>query len=129
MLGRFLSEGINIESQNLAASDVVGSFAASIRDLAQRADASQTGPPTRLNIVLTNGRLMLASRWKNSLFRREGVRDCEICGIPHIDHDANTDYRAIVIASEPISAESWQEIPDQRVIAVDADVRDQVFAM
>ena len=37
-------------------------------------------------------------RWKNSLYyvSREGVRDCQICGVAHVQHRGNTDYRALV---------------------------------
>ena len=59
----------------------------------------------RLNFLLTDGRSMVATRWHNDLYwvERLGVHDCEICGIPHVHHDQGGEYRAIVIASEPIA--------------------------
>ncbi len=75
----------------------------------------------RLNFVLTNGHVLFACRWNNSLYRivRRGVYDCEICGIPHIDHNPDREHRAIVVASEPITDEPWEEVPNQSLMYVD----------
>ena len=53
--------------------------------------------------------------------RREQAYTCKICGRSHVHHDAGTDYRAIEIASEPISDDNWQEMPDGVVYSVDED--------
>ncbi|MFY9989925.1 MAG: class II glutamine amidotransferase [Rhodoplanes sp.] len=73
-----------------------------------------------LNVLLTDGDRLVGSRWGRTLHyvERWGVHDCEICGFPHIRHDPRHSYRAVVIASEPISDESWREIPDSCVFAV-----------
>ena len=72
----------------------------------------------RLNFVLTDGVVMAACRWNHSLHlvRREGLYECEICGIPHIHHHETVDYRAVAIASEPITHEQWQEVPNKSVV-------------
>ena len=79
----------------------------------------------RLNVLLTDGRVMVAVRWNHDLYwvHRDGVFDCEICGIPHIDHRAGAIYRTVVVASEPISHEPWQELPDRSVLTIDAATR------
>lgn len=81
--------------------------------------------PAKLNLVLTNGREIIATRLRNTLYwvARHGIRDCEICGIPHIHHDKSVSYEAVVIASEPLSHESWQEIPDGSIVTVDAELQ------
>lgn len=73
-----------------------------------------------LNVILTDGEVMVGSRLGRTLFHveRDGVHDCEICGFPHIHHDPDLRYRALVVASEPISHEDWQEIPDNCVYEV-----------
>ncbi len=83
--------------------------------------AAEAPEPSKLNVLLTDGRVLVASRWRNSLYwvERRGVRDCEICGIPHVDTGAAADYRAVVVASEPITRESWSEVPEGSVLAVD----------
>ena len=73
-----------------------------------------------LNVLLTDGDRLVGSRWGRTLHyvERWGVHDCEICGFPHIRHDPRHSYRAVVIASEPISHEPWRELPDGCVFAV-----------
>lgn len=74
-----------------------------------------------LNIMLTDGRRLAGSRINRSLFfvHRDGVHDCEICGFPHIRHDPDCDYRAVVVASEPLTHEHWIEVPNNSVWEAD----------
>lgn len=74
----------------------------------------------RLNVILTNGSVMLASRLRNSLYLvdRVGIHDCEICGIPHVTHNPDVRYQAVIVASEPLSHEKWQEVPDGTVLSI-----------
>lgn len=74
-----------------------------------------------LNVLLTNGREMIGSRLGRSLcyVERRGVHDCEICGFPHVRHDRQRQYRAVIVASEPISRERWQDAPERSVYRVD----------
>lgn len=76
-----------------------------------------------LNIMMTDGRELAGTRLGRTLYvvARDGVHDCEICGFPHVHHDPRRRYRAVVIASEPISHERWQEIPEPSVYRVNAD--------
>jgi predicted glutamine amidotransferase len=53
---------------------------------------------------------------------RHAVQDCEICGFPHIHHTAGHDYRALVVASEPISREEWREVPEHSIHSVTPDM-------
>jgi glutamine amidotransferase len=73
-----------------------------------------------LNVLLTDGTQLVGSRWGRTLHyvERLGIHNCEICGFPHIRHDSRHSYRAVVIASEPISHERWQEVPEHTVFAV-----------
>ncbi len=63
---------------------------------------------------------MVASRWGNSLYWtiRTGVRDCAICGDAHCE-PADRSYRAVVLASEPITDEAWVEVQEGTIVAVD----------
>jgi glutamine amidotransferase len=73
-----------------------------------------------LNVLLTDGTRLVGSRRGRTLHyvERLGIHDCEICGFPHIRHDSRHSYRAVVIASEPISHEPWREVPERSVFAV-----------
>ena len=77
-----------------------------------------------LNVLLTDGEQLVGSRWGRTLHyvERLGIHDCEICGFPHIRHDVRHTYRAVVIASEPISHEPWQELPEDCIFAVTANM-------
>ena len=76
-----------------------------------------------LNIVLTDGKDLVGSRLGRSLWhlRREQVYICEICGRTHAHHKVGTQYRAVEIASEPISDDPWEAFPDGVVYSVDED--------
>ena len=78
-----------------------------------------------LNVILTDGEQMVGSRLGRTLYyvEREGVHDCEICGFPHIHHDPHRRYRAVVVASEPISHEDWREVPERSVYWVSEHFR------
>lgn len=65
-----------------------------VRDLALAAAGDR---PSRLNLLLCDGRAIWATRWANSLFTRPGV-----------------------VASEPWDDDpAWREVPDRSVIAVE----------
>jgi glutamine amidotransferase len=77
--------------------------------------------PTRLNFVLTDGRVLAASRWGHTLFRAERH------GAPAPGEDgpvqAAPDYRAVAVASEPTSLDqAWAEVPDRTVLVVDEEL-------
>ena len=76
-----------------------------------------------LNIILSDGERLVGTRFNRSLYfvDRKGVYDCEICGFPHIHHDPDTEYRAIVVASEPVTQEDWIEIPNHSIWQLDTD--------
>lgn len=128
LLGRLADAGIPIDSvpgDGECGSDLataVDVLRRAVTTLDRRCVAAGADKPARLNFLLTDGRWLLASRWRNSLFllERPGVHDCEICGIPHVHHLEDTDYRAMIVASEPITHETWREVPEGMVVAVDS---------
>ncbi len=106
--------------------EVLREAVAYLDDLNDRAGAEN---PAKLNFLLTDGNLLVATRFRHSLYWlvREGIHDCEICGIPHVHHQPGVDYRAVVLASEPITHESWHEVPEGGVLAVDHTVHAEVY--
>jgi predicted glutamine amidotransferase len=95
--------------------------------LDERCHFAEPSKKAKLNIILTNGVVLIATRFGNDLhwLQREGIHDCEICGIPHVRSptasiSANFPYRAVIVASEPISHEVWREVPDKSIITLDA---------
>ncbi|MDX1422100.1 MAG: class II glutamine amidotransferase [Kiloniellales bacterium] len=84
-----------------------------------------------LNVLWTNGEQLVGSRLNRTLWclERQGLSRCEICGESHVHHDPKQPYRAIEIASEPITAEDWREVPNGSVFAVGPDFRLHVEPM
>ena len=125
ILSRMRRAGFDLERPGDDSARLAEVLGESVRILAARCHAAGAQRVERLNFLLTDGRVMVATRWHNDLYwvQRFGVHDCEICGIPHVHHHRGKDYRAVVIASEPISHESWQAVPDRSVLLVDAEVR------
>lgn len=78
-----------------------------------------------LNLLWTNGDLLVGSRLNRTLWylERDGLARCQICGQTHVHHDPKRHYRAVEIASEPITNESWREVPEGTLFAVDPDMR------
>ncbi len=74
-----------------------------------------------LNVILTDGKMIAGSRLGRSLFyvQRQGIYDCEICGFPHIHHSPDRSHNALVVASEPITHEAWNEIPERSIWRAD----------
>jgi glutamine amidotransferase len=64
------------------------------------------GEATRLNFLITNGQLLAATRWKHSLSML-------------IRNSPSGSAGSVLIASEPATAESWQEVPDGTLLIVD----------
>lgn len=81
------------------------------------------GRKVGLNMIMTDGDHFVGSRFGRTLWHleREFVFECPICGKTHAQHEKGADYRAVEIASEPLSDDNWQEIPDSHVYTVDED--------
>ncbi|MCH7685797.1 MAG: class II glutamine amidotransferase [Planctomycetes bacterium] len=128
LLSRMHGTCMSPDGQHSDFSAMVAVFAESLQVLAKRCEEAGVGELERLNFLLTDGEVLLASRWNNSLYWvfREGIRDCEICGIPHVQNHLDSEYRAVVVASEPISQEAWQEVPEATILAVDAAIQPQM---
>ena len=75
--------------------------------------------PTQLNLVLTNGETLIATRWGHTLFwltrRGPAVVDMPV--------EPSPAYHVIAIASEPTTTESaWTEVPDRSVLLIRPDL-------
>ena len=76
-----------------------------------------------LNVIWTDGERMVGSRLNRTLWylERDGIVRCEVCGETHVHHSAKEHYRAVEIASEPITHERWLQVPNGTVFSVDPD--------
>ena len=101
------------------------------RELDALSLAADSEKPPRLNFMLTDGAVLLASRWNQTLHwvEREGIHECKICGIPHVSHEPTESYRAVVVASEPITDEPWREVENQSMLIIDTDVEARIVSL
>lgn len=74
-----------------------------------------------LNLLMSDGERMIGARWQQTLWmlERDGVLDCEACGVPHDQAGAPPGYRALLVASEPITEETWRPVPERTVFEID----------
>ena len=130
LLTRMAGAGLENEAPCADLDALVRVVGQGIRELNERADGTphggpDAGEPSRLNFVLTDGTVLVASRWGHTLYwtERDAPHICEVCGLAHVDRPVPPGYRAVIIASEPLSSERWSEVPDRSVISVDASMR------
>jgi glutamine amidotransferase len=100
---------------------------AAVSQLLQLAAAHAPGEQLALNLLLTNGGETVGLRYGPTLWRveRTAVHPCDVCGgTLHVGETGHHDYRAVVLASERITAsEHWREVPDRTLFLIDADTR------
>lgn len=84
-----------------------------------------------LNVLWTTGDEFLGSCLNRTLWylERDGLAHCAICGKTHVHHETTQHYRAVEIASEPITDEAWRRVPNGTVFAVDPDFRLRIEPM
>ena len=83
-----------------------------------------------LNLVWTDGTALAGARLNRTLYSvtRSAPRLCPICNTPHGAFDTSpsetdTFYRSTTLASEPITEETWTEVPNGSVFHVSAHSR------
>ncbi|MFZ2102285.1 MAG: class II glutamine amidotransferase [Oricola sp.] len=105
---------------DLPLSDVVGRALRQVIDWSRTVDPDE---PVGLNIVLTDGERLVGSRYNRTLWHlvKTEATICGVCGRKHVQHDNDIDYRAIEIASEPISGDNWQPFANEIIYWIDAD--------
>jgi glutamine amidotransferase len=110
-----------------AEADLTRILAEASKTVAALAKAAKPNSTLGLNVMLTDGSQFFGICLGRTLYyvERKGLYDCEICGFPHIHHDPNTDYWGMVVASEPITHETWTKVPDGSVWRVSP--QDQTF--
>jgi predicted glutamine amidotransferase len=87
-------------------------------------------PHLGLNVLLSDGVRMVGSRWQRSLhyLERTGPAPCPACGEHHAG-GAPAGYRALLIASEPITHEAWPEVPERSVFEITPELHLRVLPL
>jgi predicted glutamine amidotransferase len=99
--------------------------------LLDRIVAEVGGEHSGLNVMATNGRLLIATRRGRPLHirRRHGIKDCTVCRplaersgrtSKPVDHDT---LRYVIVASEaPEITSGWEEVPEGSIVGVRRDL-------
>lgn len=83
-----------------------------------------------LNLLWTVGDSLAGTRVGRPLWylEREGAHRCGACGEWHPDPEPEA-YRSVVLASERVTDEEWQEVPESSVFRVDDEMQLQVRSL
>ena len=76
------------------------------------------GEESKFNFVVTDGRLLAATRWGHSLSCVEQRGRSITGGSDRPLHSADT-FRAVYVASEATEGDGWREVPDRSLLVVD----------
>lgn len=120
--------------EDRADADAIVVVAEVIRDVAAWCAAAGSCENLGLNIIMSDGRRILGTRWQQTLWmlERSGISDVELCGRAREEGATAGEYRAALIASEPLTTEQWSPVPERSVLelsgppgatAVHADIR------
>lgn len=132
LLTRLRRAGIEPDAEGgtgaAATAELGEALRSALETLIERGEEAAPDHVSRLNFLLTDGRRLVASRWNRDLHlvERVGVHDCEICGIPHIHHAGEREYRAVVLASEPLTQEDWRQVPQGSIVTVTPDLETRI---
>jgi glutamine amidotransferase len=124
ILNRMKEHGLDPEKPADDLEPIVDLVADAVLELVRISLLAGAPESPKLNFLLSDGNHLVASRWGNTLYWtfRRGIADCSVCGTSHCPQ-ADTDYRSVVIASEPITDEDWAEVAEGSVIGVNAATR------
>lgn len=127
VLSRIERAGLNLAARCNDVGQLARLVGAAVVELATLSEHTGTSVVSNLNFVLTDGQVVVATRWNAPIhwLERKGPQRCDICGGPHTEDRVDANYRAAVIASEPICHGAWQGFPEHSVMAVDESVRIQ----
>jgi glutamine amidotransferase len=122
ILGRMPDYGLHPDRPAESVDPIADLVEQVVLDLVRASIPIPKTDPSKLNFLLTDGVNLVASRWGNTLYwtERNQVRDCAVCGTDHCP-EADASYKAVVIASEPITDEHWTEVEEGTIIAVDGN--------
>lgn len=96
----------------------IETIAQTIQDVAAWCAAAGPCENLGLNMLLSDGERFFGARWQQTLWllQRDGVGDSDFC-----DQPANgpaEGYRALLVASEPLTDEPWTPVPECSVFEV-----------
>jgi len=125
---RFLRESGRTDDVALDAALAAQLLSRTVRMLQQTAAEGGVGKPSGFNLLATNGRVLVAARPGEaplSYTLLEGSPECARCkldpSVPESEQAmrAHRRRRTVVLASHPLDASAWIEVPPGTAVAVD----------
>lgn len=110
LLAQLRQRGIDLARPAGRAELLVEILSQLLRDLDRWTAEFPEDEKTKFNFLLTDGKVMAASRWNHDL------------------HWATRD-QAVVISSEPIGLGSWQELPEHSILGIDGSGQTQLYSV
>ena len=83
------------------------------RNVEAEKDSTKKDPIARLNTLLTNGGVVVATRVRNTLFELQRTNRSAGALVS----------RSVLVSSEPMTQEPWQEIDDMTVLSISSDLK------
>lgn len=129
----FLHDEGKLDDPTIGVSDVANAVRATVAMLNSLV-VSAGGEVSALNLVVTNGRVLVAVRRGKPMWMRRvaGMQDCAICREAHMATEPSSErmrfahdvLRFVLIVSEPtkIGPEGWEEVPEATVVGVSRDL-------
>jgi glutamine amidotransferase len=99
----------------------VGTITATLQQTIKLLDGwfpAHNGEESKFNFLVTDGRLLAATRWGHSLSCLER-RGCVSTGGNDRPLHATDTFRAVCIASEATDGDRWREVPDRSLLVID----------
>ncbi len=121
LLSRGQAAGLPVDRAGENAEKWAAVVARATSDLAGWSERAAPDVVSKLNFVLTDGVLLVATRWNQTLSYHAEPRACAVCA----DHHAvasQEEYRAVAVYSESTHDEHEIEVPPCGVFWTDADV-------
>jgi glutamine amidotransferase len=133
----FLHDAGKLDDAQISLADAASALRATNAMLDRLLGAAGANPAV-MNVVMANGRIMLAMRRGRPMYLRQqnGIQDCPVCrttvtqdGAPRDRRRVRHEHlRSVLIASEPrqVGEQGWQEVPEASIVAVSRDLSAQV---
>ncbi|MSP15522.1 MAG: class II glutamine amidotransferase [Myxococcales bacterium] len=123
----YLHDAGRIDDSGLPAAEAGRALADAVRAV-QRFAAQAGAAPPGLDLVLTNGRILLAVRSGRPMWwrRTNGLADCAPCREQARRPVAHEHLRAILVVGDPAVIEpglGWEELPDGTLLQVTRDLQ------
>jgi glutamine amidotransferase len=133
----FLHDAGKLDDAQISLADAASALRAT-NAMVDRLVGGAGGAPDAMNVIVANGRVMLAMRRGREMHLRQqhGVNDCRICRLTVTQDGQSSDrrrirhehLRSVLVCSQPqkTAGPGWQEVPEGTIVAIARDLSTQI---